>query len=84
MVELTKKYWKDVSCMILQDSIKDKSYEITKYKGLSEALEKAEIISSDNEIKNFIYDLISQSTEHENRLKATAKIIRCEFITKKS
>lgn len=84
MVELTKKYWKDISCMILQDSIKDKSYEITKYKGLSEALEKADIIPSNQKIFYFISDLISQSTEHENRLKATAKTIRCKFIMKKS
>lgn len=84
MVELSKKYWKDVSCMILQDSIKDKSYGITKYKGLSEALEEAEIIPSNQKIKNFMSDLISQSTEHENGLKAIAKTMRCKFIMKTS
>jgi hypothetical protein len=84
MAELSKRYWRDVSCMVLQDSIKDKSYEITKYKGLSEALEKAEIIPVDHEIKNFMSALISQSIEHENRLKETAKTIQCKFIMKRS
>jgi hypothetical protein len=53
MVELTKRYWKNVSCMALQDYIKYKSDEIIMYKGLSGALEKAEIIPSNQKIKKF-------------------------------
>jgi hypothetical protein len=70
--------------MALQDSIKYKSDEITRYKGLSGALEEAEIIPSNQKIKNFMSNLISQSTEQENRLETMAKNIRCKFIMKKS
>lgn len=68
--------------MALQDSIKYKSDEITRYKDLSMALEEAEIITSNQKIKNFMSNLISQSTEQENMLETMAKNIRCKFAMK--
>lgn len=84
MVELSKEYWKNVSCMVLQDSIKYKRNEIIRYEGLSEALEKAEIIPLNRKIENIVSDLISQSTEQERKLRVTARSIGCKFIKKGS